>query len=170
MGKLRFAVIGLGWFGEKHCEALAGLPQVELFALCTRRGDRLHEVGQRFGVKHLYTDFHELLANPAVEAVSVVTMWDQHTAPTLAALKAGKHVFLEKPMASTVADCDAIVAAARTARTGFMVGHICRFNPRYAAAKAAIAEGRIGKIISMYARRNIPAKVTSEILNKIGPI
>jgi UDP-N-acetylglucosamine 3-dehydrogenase len=51
-----------------------------------------------------------------------------------------------------------------------MVGHICRFNPRYATAKAAVADGRIGKILSMYARRNIPAWVTTELLNKIGPI
>ena len=170
MDKLRYAVIGLGWFGEKHCEALAGLPNVELFALCTRRPGRLQEVAARFGVRRAYTDYHELLANPEVEAVSVVTMWDQHAGPALAALRAGKHVFLEKPMASTVEDCDALVAAAREARGFFMVGHICRFNPRYAAAKAAVAEGRIGKIVSLYARRNIPARVTTEILNKIGPI
>ena len=73
-------------------------------------------------------------------------------------------------MASTVADCDAIVAAAKKGQGYFMVGHICRFNPRYAAAKAVIDEGKIGNIISMYARRNIPAWVTTEILNKIGPI
>jgi UDP-N-acetylglucosamine 3-dehydrogenase len=170
VSKVRCAVIGLGWFGEKHCEALAGLPDVELFALCTRRGDRLRELAGRFGVRHTYTDFHELLANPAIDAVSVVTMWDQHAAPTLAALEAGKHVFLEKPMASTLADCDAIVSAARSARGYLMVGHICRFNPRYAAAKAAIAEGTVGKVVSLYARRNIPGWVTTDILDKIGPI
>ncbi len=170
MNKVKFAVIGLGWFGEKHCEALAGLPNVELFALCTRRAERLAELAKRFGVEHTYTDYRALLAKPEVDAVSVVTMWDQHAEPTLAALRAGKHVFLEKPMASTPEDCDAIVAAAREARGFFMVGHICRFNPRYAAAKDAIAEGRIGKIISMYARRNIPAWVATEVLNKIGPI
>src|SRR5918911_1176788 len=108
MDRVRYGVIGLGWFGEKHCEALTGLPNVELFALCTRRKERLHEVAERFGVQHNYTDYHELLANPEVEAVSVVTMWDQHTGPALAALQAGKHVFLEKPMAATVEDCDAI--------------------------------------------------------------
>src|SRR5262249_42297286 len=123
-----------------------------------------------FGVEHVYTDFRELLANREIEAVSVVTMWDQHAAPTLAALEAGKHVFLEKPMASTLEDCDAIVQAAQKSKGFFMVGHICRVKPRYAAAKAAIVEGRIGKIVSMYARRNIPAWVTTEILNKIGPI
>lgn len=170
MNRVRFAVSGLGWFGEKHCEALAGLPQVELFALCTRRPDRLQEVAQRFGVQHAFTDYRELLASPQVDAVSVVTMWDQHAAPALAALQAGKHVFLEKPMASTLDDCDAIVAAANSAAGYFMVGHICRFNPRYAAARDAIAEGKIGKIVSMYARRNIPSWVTTEILQKIGPI
>jgi predicted dehydrogenase len=170
MDRTRYAVIGLGWFGEKHCEALAGLPNVELFALCTRRPERLQEVARRFGVRHVFTDYRKLLAHTEVEAVSVTTMWDQHAGPTLAALHAGKHVFLEKPMASTLADCNAIVAAARAARGFFMVGHICRFNPRYAAAKAAIAEGHIGKVLSLYARRNIPAAVTPEILDKIGPI
>lgn len=170
MSKVKYAVIGLGWFGEKHCEALAGIPNVELHALCTRTPKRLKEVAKRFGVKHTYTNYDELLANPEIQAVSVVTMWDQHAAPTLAALKAGKHVFLEKPMASTMPDCRAIVSAANKAKGYFMVGHICRFNPRYAAARDEIASGKIGKIISMYARRNIPGWVTTDILNKIGPI
>jgi UDP-N-acetylglucosamine 3-dehydrogenase len=170
MSKIKYAVIGLGWFGEKHCEALAGFPNLELFALCTRRPERLHDLARRFDVKHTYTDFQKLLANPDIDAVSVVTMWDQHTAPALAALAAGKHVFLEKPMASTVADCDAILHAAKISRGSFMVGHICRFNPRYAAAKDAIAAGKIGQIVSMYARRNIPAWVTNDLLDKIGPI
>ncbi len=170
MSKVNFAVIGLGWFGEKHCEALSAIPNVRLHALCTRRESRLKEVARRFNVEGTYTDYHRLLANKDIDAVSVVTMWDQHAAPTLAALGAGKHVFLEKPMASTMDDCRAIVAAAETAQGAFMVGHICRFNPRYAAAKQEIAAGKIGKIISLYARRNIPARVTTEVLNKIGPI
>ena len=103
--KVKWAVIGLGWFGEKHCEALAGLPNAELYALCTRTKSRLDGVSARFGVEHMYTDYHELLANPDVEAVSITTMWDQHTAPALASIQSGKHVFLEKPMASTVEDC-----------------------------------------------------------------
>ena len=70
-------------------------------------------------------------------------------------------------MASTVPDCQAIVDAANASDRAFMVGHICRFNPRYAAAKQEIDQGKIGRIISMYARRNIPAAVTTEILEKI---
>ncbi len=167
---VKYGVIGLGWFGEKHCEALAAIAGVQLHSLCTRTPARLAEVASRFEVPRTFTDYHEMLADPELQAVSVVTMWDQHTEPTLAALAAGKHVFLEKPMASTVEDCERIVAAADKAEGYLMVGHICRFNPRYAAARAEIQAGRIGRILSMYARRNIPALVTDQILNKIGPI
>jgi len=168
--KVKWAVIGLGWFGEKHCEALAGFSNAELYALCTRTKSRLDEVAARFGVKHIYTDYYELVANPEVEAVSITTMWDQHTAPALASIQAGKHVFLEKPMASTAEDCAAIVHTARASDKFFMVGHICRFNPRYAAAKREIELGTIGRILSIYARRNIPAAVGAQVLPKIGPI
>jgi UDP-N-acetylglucosamine 3-dehydrogenase len=170
MNKVRVAVIGLGWFGEKHCEALSGISHVELYALCDVNEPRLKEVAKTFGVTKTYTDYNKLLADPNVDMVNVVTMWDQHVAPTVAALKAGKHVFLEKPMASSVTDCEAIVKATKETSKFFTVGHICRFNPRYAAAKAAIAEGKIGKIVSMYARRNIPAFVGASVLPKIGPI
>ena len=170
MRQVKYGVIGLGWFGEMHCKALAAIPQVDIHAICTRTPSRLDEVGEQFGVSKRFTDYHEMLADPEIEAISIVTMWDQHRDPTVAALEAGKHVFLEKPMASTIEDCDAIVEAANAASGSFMVGHICRFNPRYAAAKEAIAEGKIGKIISMYARRNLPAWVGASVLDKIGPI
>lgn len=170
MKKIKHSVLGLGWFGEKHCEALAAIPNVEIHALCTRNTERLAEVAGRFGVRKTFTDYNEMLADPELESVSITTMWDQHAAPAVAALKAGKHVFLEKPMASTVADCDAIVNAAKASSGFFMVGHICRFNPRYAAAKQEIAAGKIGRIISMYARRNLPAWVGASVLDKIGPI
>lgn len=170
MKKLRHGVIGLGWFGEKHCEALAGLPHVELHALCTRNSERLAEVGKLFNVSRLYSDYREMLADPDLDSVSVTTMWDQHADPAVAALRAGKHVFLEKPMASTVEDCDRIIAESRNAKGSLMVGHICRFNPRYAIAKQEIAAGKIGRIVSLYARRNLPAFVGAQVLPKIGPI
>jgi UDP-N-acetylglucosamine 3-dehydrogenase len=170
MTKVKWGIIGLGWFGEWHGAALAGLANVELYALCTRTESRLKDLGERFGVNHLYTDYNEMLADPELEAVSITTMWDQHTAPALAAIKAGKHVFLEKPMASTVADCRAIVGAAKETDKHFMVGHIVRFQPRYAAAKREIQAGNIGDVISIYARRNVPVSVGTSVLPKIGPI
>jgi UDP-N-acetylglucosamine 3-dehydrogenase len=144
--------------------------QLLIYALCTQTESCLNEVSARFEVEHTYTDYRELLKISEVEVVNVVTMWDQHTDPVLAALAAGKHVFLKKPMASTINDCRAIVTASEKAKGFLMAGHIFRFNPRYAAAKQENESGKIGKILSLYARRNIPASVTDDILNKIGPI
>jgi UDP-N-acetylglucosamine 3-dehydrogenase len=121
-------------------------------------------------VRKTYTDYRDMLADPEIDAVSIVTMWDQHTAPAIAALEAGKHVFLEKPIASTVADAQKITAAGAKAKGNLFIGHICRFNPRYRMAKQQIDAGKIGKIVSLSSRRNIPAAWTPEILNKIGPI
>lgn len=170
MDRLRIGVIGLGWFGEIHCDTLVGIPNLELAALCTRTPDRLAKLAKKFSVGKTYLDYLEMIADPEIDAVSIVTMWDQHTEPTIAALDAGKHVFLEKPMASTVADCRKIIAAAKRSKGILQIGHICRFNPRYRMAKQAIDAGRIGKVVAMSSRRNIPAAWTPEILNKIGPI
>ncbi len=170
MDKLRIGVIGLGWFGEIHCETIVGIPNLELAALCTRRPDRLAEQAKKFGVKKIFTDYRAMLADKSIDAVSIVTMWDRHTEPAVEALAAGKHVFLEKPMASTVADCRKIIATSKKSKGILQIGHICRFNPRYRMAKQAIDEGRIGKIVALQSRRNIPAAWTPTILEKIGPI
>src|SRR4029078_11694870 len=115
-------------------------------------------------------DYREMLADPDIDAVSVCTMWDQHRAPAIAALEAGKHVFLEKPIASTVEDAKAITAASKAANGILFIGHVVRFNPRYRMAKQAIDEGRIGRIVALSSRRNIPAAWTPTILNRVGPI
>ena len=170
MERLKIAVIGLGWFGEIHCETIAGIPELELAALATRRPDRLQEMSAKFGVGKTATDYREILADPSIDAVSIVTRWHQHVEPACAALGAGKHVFLEKPMAMDLAECRRILDAARSARGILQVGHICRFNPRYRMAKQAIEEGRIGRIVAMSSRRNIPLAWTHEIIRKIGPV
>ena len=105
---IRWGVIGLGWFGEVHADNLAEMPDIELTALCTRRPERLTEIADRLGVEKRYTDYHQLLADPDVDAVSVTTHFYDHRQITIDALRAGKHVLLEKPMAPTVADCDRI--------------------------------------------------------------
>jgi len=170
MDTVKYAVIGLGFFGEKHAEVLSGMPEVDLVSVCTRRPQRLEEVAGCFGVPKTYTDYRKLLDDDEVEAVSIVTHVNEHRDIAIDALNAGKHVFLEKPMAGTVKDCDAIIEAAKLAKGSFMVGHICRFDSRIALAKAAIDEGRIGKIVSMHARRNLSASIGAEVLDKISPL
>lgn len=167
---VRWGVIGLGFFGEVHAEVLATMPGVELTALCTRRENRLKEVAGELNVNRTYQDYQQLLADPDVDCVSITTHVVDHLHVTLAALKAGKHVFLEKPMAPTAEQCDQIIAAAKDAPGHLMVGHICRFDPRAAMAKEAIAAGRIGKIVSMHSRRNLSKTIGEAHLDKISAL
>src|SRR5688572_4667849 len=103
MRTIRYGVIGLGFFGEYHAQVAAALPNVELRALASRQDKRRKQLMTRFGVPQGYRDYDDLLADDEIEAVSVVTHVDDHAEPTIAALKAGKHVLVEKPMARTVA-------------------------------------------------------------------
>jgi UDP-N-acetylglucosamine 3-dehydrogenase len=170
MKQIRCGVIGLGWFGEHHVDALQQLPLVDVQAVCTRTGERLKEIKDRYNVPRAYTDYHELLSDKSIDMVSIVTHIKEHLQPTLDALAAGKHVFLEKPMADTIEDCDKIIAAAAKAGTCFMVGHICRFDTVYALAKEEIDAGNLGSIISMHARRNLAKWITPSHLKKISAL
>lgn len=167
---VKYGVIGLGFFGEKHTEVLKDLPGVELIAVCTRRPHRLQEISQRFNVPKTYTDYKKLLDDKEIEAVSIVTHINDHRDIAIDALEAGKHVFLEKPMAGTVEDCNRIIEAVKSAKGKFMVGHICRFDTRITLAKQAIDRGQIGRIVSMHATRNLPAHISAEVLDKISPL
>ncbi len=168
--RVRWGVIGLGWFGEVHADNLAEMPDIDLVALSTRRPQRLAQIGERLGVQRRYTDYRELLADPEVDAVSVTTHIYDHRDIAIDALRAGKHVLLEKPMAPTAADCDRIIEAAQAAAGLFMVGHICRFDPRVTLAKQAIDEGRIGRIVSMHARRNLSRAIGRMVLDDISAL
>ena len=163
-------MIGLGWFGEIHADTLADMAGINLTALSTRRPGRLDELADKYDVAGRYTDYKELLADPSVDAVSITTHINDHRDIAIDALRAGKHVLLEKPMAATVADCDRIVQAARESDALFMVGHICRFDPRIALAKQAIDAGRLGRIISMHARRNLSKAIGEANLDKISAL
>ena len=155
MGNVRIGIIGLGWFGEMHVETYRGVYGAQVTALCTRRQDRLAEVAKKYGVTKTYQDYNELLADPEIDAVSICTHARDHLAPMLAAMKAGKHVLLEKPMSVSMDECDRIIEASEHCSQNLMVGHICRFENNYAIARDEIKSGRIGDILSIYSRRNV---------------
>jgi len=98
--------------------------------------------------------------------VTVVTHVKDHYQITIDALKSGKHVFLEKPMADTVEECNAIVEQAKKTTKYFMVGHICRFDTVYALAKEEIEAGNLGEILTIHARRNLAGLIDKMKLNK----
>jgi UDP-N-acetylglucosamine 3-dehydrogenase len=170
MKQIRCGVIGLGWFGEHHVDTLKQLPQADVIAVCTRRPERLREVAGKYSIPKTYTDYRAMLADPDIDLVSIVTHVGEHLEPTLAAIRAGKHVFLEKPMADTVESCDRILAELKSSDRAFMVGHVCRFDTAYALAKEEIATGRLGKILSMHAKRNLSKWITESHLPKISAL
>jgi UDP-N-acetylglucosamine 3-dehydrogenase len=170
MKPIRWGIIGAGRFGQVHARVAASLPSVHLVALCNRNAEKLAVAAEEFQVPLRFTDFRQLLASPDIEAVSVTTHWRDHFEVAMAALEAGKHVLLEKPMAATSNECQRLIAAAAVARGMLMVGHICRFDPRISLAKRAIDEGRIGRILSMHAKRNLPIAPGNIRLDKISPL
>lgn len=169
---IRWGVIGVGRFGKIHARVIASLPGCQLAALSNRNAPRLAEAALEFGTaeKDCHLDYRELLARPDIDAVSITTHWRDHHEVALAALEAGKHVLLEKPMAATAEQCRELLRAAATAPGHLMVGHICRFDPRVTLARDAIAGGRLGRIVSMHARRNLPKAPGNIRLDKISPL
>lgn len=170
MDRIRCGVIGLGWFGEHHVDALQQLPLADVAAVCTRREHRLKEIAEKYNVPKSYTDYQDLLADREIDMVTVVTHVKDHLQITIDALRAGKHVFLEKPMADTGEECDKIIAEVKKTDKCFMVGHVCRFDTVYALVKEEIEAGNLGRILTIHARRNLAKWVTESHLHKVSAL
>ncbi|MBW3597146.1 MAG: Gfo/Idh/MocA family oxidoreductase [Planctomycetes bacterium] len=170
MQPLRWAIIGAGRFGRIHAQVLQQLPGVELTAVCSRTKEKVEAAAAELSVPRAFTDFRNLLEGDVCDVVTIATHWQEHFEPAMAALESGKHVLLEKPMAPTRDECRRLVEAARRANGAFMVGHVCRFDPRAAIVKRAVDGGRIGRIVSMHARRNLPEAPGSIRLDRISPL
>ncbi len=170
MDRIRCGVIGLGWFGEHHVDALQQLPLADVAAVCTRREHRLKEIAEKYNVPKSYTNYRDLLADGEIDMVTVVTHVKDHLQITIDALRAGKHVFLEKPMADNGEECDKIIAEVKETDKCFMVGHVCRFDTVYALAKEEIEAGNLGRILTIHARRNLAKWVTESHLHKLSAL
>ncbi|MCX7251046.1 MAG: Gfo/Idh/MocA family oxidoreductase [Burkholderiales bacterium] len=146
-GPLRVGIAGLGRLGKRHAEQLArNTPGARLVAACSPVAEELDWARDALGVPRLYADYAELLADPEIDAVVLVTPTTLHADQTSAALRAGKHVLVEKPLSLDVATCEAVEAVAREYPDQVaMVGFVRRFDPSYARAKAAIDAGQLGR-------------------------
>ena len=139
----RVAVVGAGNMGSVHCAAYADMKNAELVAVMDIRPDAAEKMASRHGCK-FFTDFDKMLAvNPDVIDVCVPTPW--HKEYVIRAAEAGKHIVTEKPMARTLDDCREMIEAAERAGVKFMVAHVLRFFPEFAAAKAQVDAGAVGK-------------------------
>ncbi|MCX8108041.1 MAG: Gfo/Idh/MocA family oxidoreductase, partial [Verrucomicrobiae bacterium] len=160
-------VIGLGFMGVTHIRAYNQIPQVRLVAICdavrlptdgnlssiTGNIATTDNIRLDMSVVKAYRDYNDLLANPDVQLVDICLPTPLHAPVSIAALKAGKHVVCEKPLARTVADCKAIVEAARQSRTFFMPAMCLRFWPEWVWVKQAISGNRYGRVLSAQFRR-----------------
>ena len=170
MKQLNWAIIGLGRFGKIHARVIQGLPDIHLVAACGRDPQRLQQHAQEVGIETTTTDYRQLLDRDDIDVISITTHWEEHFEIAQAALASGKHVVLEKPMAATTQQCQQLLETASNSSGQLLVGHICRFDPRITLAREAIQAGRIGRVVSMHAKRNLPKAPGSLRLDKISPL
>lgn len=160
-----FGVIGTGIVGGAwHALVYSRLPQSKLVAVCDLNEERAAEIAARHGVDAVYTDYRELLARPDIQAVSIATPDFAHREIAVAAAEAGKHILVEKPLATTVEDAEAILNAAKAAGVKLMVDFHNRVNSPFLNAKRSIESGEIGKPAYVYARLSNTTFVATKML------
>lgn len=141
-------IIGCGKIAQvRHIPEYADHPEANLVGFYDINLDRAGELAEKYGGT-AYDSVESLLANPEIQAVSICAANFAHAELTIAALRAGKHVLCEKPMAITLAECEAMVAEAKKAGKYLMIGHNQRLAKAHAVAKELIVDGLIGEIIT----------------------
>lgn len=150
----RIAVVGAGFMGSMHAAIFARLKGCELAAVVDPDTAAAERVAAKAGGCAVYASHEDLLARERLDLISICTPDNLHLKPALAAADKGVHLFIEKPIASTLDDARAIVAACEKAGTKLGIGYLLRFDPRYAHAEELIETGRTGAPIYLYARRN----------------
>src|SRR5688572_21346249 len=144
--KLRCAVIGAGGIGLDHLHSLTTCHRAAAVAIAEVNPQRAREASARHNIPRSYTDYHELLEQPDIDAVVVALPNHLHAPVAIEALKARKHVLLEKPMAMNAKEAGKIVETAKTMKRTLMVAQSLRFNRYTQIARAAIERGDLGEV------------------------
>ncbi len=152
MKKLGVAVIGTGFWGRNHARIYKELESTELVAICDRDAARAKAVAGQFGVKP-YTNSSWMLKDKTVEAVSICTWSTSLAKEEMRALEAGKHVLVEKPMATTTKQAEKLVVKARQNGLHFTVGFLMRFIPGLGNIRDSIRSKKIGELVCATAKR-----------------
>lgn len=156
MKPINFAVLGPRHRGAVALHAHRPDEGLRIIAVCGLHFEGTKEFIERCGPELIMTtDFREIIANPKVDAVFVCTPDHLHAEHAVASLEAGKHVFLEKPMAISIEDCDRILAAADKSEGKLFVGHNMRYFPVMRKMRELIVEGRIGRVEAIWCRHFI---------------
>jgi len=167
MEKLGIGIIGAGGWGAMHARTYAVTPGAELRGVADLDAARAAALAGAFGAR-AYPTYQEMLADPAIRAVAVVTPDFAHEEILLAAAAAGKHILAEKPLAMSVEACERIVAAADRAGVKLMVDFHARWSPPIHKAWEAVRAGEIGDPLHVYYRLNDRIFVPTEMLAWAG--
>lgn len=142
--KLHIGVIGASGMGQSHMKGIVNNNDAVLEAICDIDNGQLKKAAKKFNISKAYTDYHKILDDSQVDAVVIVTPDQLHLEMVNAALKAGKHVLCEKPMALTVEQCYKMLICEKEHNRQLMVGQVCRYTPGFLKAKQLIEQGLIG--------------------------
>jgi len=164
--RVPIGIVGAGIWGRNHALALSTHPPGEVKLVCDTDETRARSLADKHGCS--WTTSLEELASSEVEAVTIATPDHLHTAPTLQMLAAGKHVLVEKPLATTVAECRQMVEAAEAAGVKFMVDFHARWHPLFMGAKEYVESGQVGDPVLAYARLSDTIYVPTEMLPWAG--
>jgi predicted dehydrogenase len=154
MERVRVAVIGVGIMGQLHARVAAESDREELVAIADLNEKKAKEIAESYGVKECYSDYRTMLDKSNVDVVCIATPDSMHSDPVRTCLAAGKHVLVEKPLATTLEDSRAILAAEKAAKKIVMVNYTHRWAAPYVKAKELIDAGELGRPAMIYARKN----------------
>lgn len=143
--RVRFGLIGYGAWGRHHAHALAESPETELVAVVTRAAASQEHARKAHPDAEVLADYHQMLARPDIEAVDIVLPTDLHYQVASDALRAGKHLLLEKPMALTVTQCEELIVLGKKAGRLLAIGHEFRLSSLWGKVKEMIDAGAIGQ-------------------------
>jgi scyllo-inositol 2-dehydrogenase (NAD+) len=164
MKPITVGIIGTGWCGGIRAIAAANSPMVESLHLAEINEQRLEEVAEQTGATATTTDWEELVATPGIDAVIIsATPETTHHPMAKAALAAGKHVLVEKPMAITLAEADELIDLAEANSIKFTIGYSQRFNPKQALVKRSLGDGALGDPVSVLVSRHITRSLGAKI-------
>jgi len=145
----RVALFGCGWIQDFHARGVLEHGG-EIVAVANHREETARAFAERYDIPRVTTDWDALAADPDVEAAVVSTPNALHAPQSAALLRNGKHVMVEKPMATSVAGCDEVIAASREGDAFLMVAHCWRFRDEVRAMRARIAAGELGEIVKTH--------------------
>lgn len=163
MTQLGFGIVGTGIMARKHAEAVVADPRARVRGWVSRRGAA--EGLEPFGDAPVHATIDDLLADDAVQVVVVATPDFAHREPAVAAARAGRHVLIEKPLATTAADAEAIAGAVESGGVQAMVLFNHRWIPAYWQAKQVLSEPDAGEAVTVHARKNNTLVVPTEMLS-----